>query len=63
MEVAQSTASIEAAAMSRINAQQAELNNAQHVFAALRGSLDEAEQVAKNEYSQTISSEIRLLLK
>ena len=38
--------------MSHINAQQAELNNAQQVFTSLRGKFDAAEQVAKNEYSQ-----------
>ena len=51
-EVAQSNASIEAAALSHINAQQAELNNAQNVVTTLRGSLGEVEQIAQNEYSQ-----------
>ena len=50
----QSTASIEAAAMSHINAQQAELNNAQQVVTILRGSLGQVEQIAQNEYSQNL---------
>ena len=54
-EVAQSTASVEAAAWSHLNAQRAELNNAQQFVTSLRGSLNSAEQLAINESSQNRS--------